>query len=92
MAAPRPPLPLPADPATPGPIRRLYPDRAFLTCEQVAKAMNCGRRHIATLCEEGSIQGAVSISSDRNERRKNVWRIPVPVVEAWIKQRAARVG
>ena len=90
MAALRPPLPAPIDPAAPGLIRSLYPDCAFLTCAQVAKAINCGARHIADLCSEGSIQGAVSIAGSGNVRNRNFWRIPVACVEAWLKQLAAQ--
>ena len=92
MATFRPSPPRTLESLAPGPIRSLYPDCAFLTCGQVAKAMNCQRRHISNLCEEGSIHGAVSISGEHNERHKNCWRIPVAAVEAWLKRRAAQVG
>ena len=65
-----------------------FPGRVFLRCDEVAKAVECSPQHVADLCHEGTIRGAVNVAGTVNSRRISCWRIPVASYEAWIKRKS----
>ena len=58
----------------------VFPGRTLLYCHEVARVMRCTARHIADLCEEGTIN-AVNIEGE-HARGVNFWRIPVAAYDA----------
>ena len=61
-----------------------FPGRRVLTCREVATALGLSSRHIADLCDEGTILGAFDIGGHRLKH----WRIPVSAYDLWLKKRA----
>ena len=62
-----------------------FPGRLFLRCDEIAKVVLCTPQHVANLCHNGTIRGAVSVASGTNTSRPSFRRIQVTAYEAWIK-------
>ena len=66
----------------------VFPGRNALLCHEVARVTRTTARHIRNLCADGTLEGAFSISGDKNESKVGYWRIPVSAYDAWLKRKS----